>query len=66
VYLALLEVEVGLSSSFVDPLLFCLASRRFFTEETAPRCVKDRVVRNIIIDIIIFALLVKTLMKRSR
>jgi hypothetical protein len=37
VYLALLEVEVGLPSSFVDPLLFCLAGQRLFAEETVSR-----------------------------
>ncbi len=34
--LVLLEVEVGLSLSFVDPLLSCLAGRCLLAEETKP------------------------------
>ena len=36
-YLAPLEVEVGLSSSFVDPLLLGFAGRCLLAEEEVPR-----------------------------
>jgi hypothetical protein len=42
VYLALFEVKVGLAfgvmpSSFMNPLVLCLAGRRLLVEETVPR-----------------------------
>ncbi|KAK4096082.1 hypothetical protein N658DRAFT_56763 [Parathielavia hyrcaniae] len=37
VYLALLEVDVGLSSTFVDHLIFCLTGRRLFAGGTVPQ-----------------------------